>query len=278
MLPHDEDYVPTPTPTVDPWIQMGEDIADTAGCSGYNHQGLSFGSVLSSSGDGSRLAVSRPSNYVRFYEWSDATNWTMSSEIGLQTNGFGSSMQISRDGTHVVIGGAGMVSVYEYKSNAWTVKGSTLQSENSPHNGYGDSVSISDDGTRVAVGEPQHGNNPFNCTNEASQGAVRVYEWKIGQSRWDKMGSNFFCHNKTDDKVGYSVSISGDGNRVAVGAPGADGPEYCDTSMGYYYGPGGYCYSTSPNGGPGSCLRVVGKLMAAHGWHPGWVHRRCVKL
>ena len=72
-------------------------------------------------------------------------------------------------------------------------------------------------------------------------GAVRVYEWKIGQSRWDKMGSNFFCHNKTDDKVGYSVSISGDGNRVAVGAPGADGPDVCWD----WYG----CYSSSPNMG-----------------------------
>jgi hypothetical protein len=45
--------------------------------------------------------------------------------------------------------------------------------------------------------------------------------------RWDKMGSSFFCHNKTDDQVGYSISISGDGNRVAVGAPKADAPEVC---------------------------------------------------
>lgn len=203
----------------DPWIQMGTDIADDAGCSGYTWSGSNFGSVVSSSGDGSRLAVSRASNYVRVYEWSDATNWTQSSELAIQTNDLGSSMQISRDGTHIAIGGGGKVAVYEYKSNAWTLKGSFLQSENNPHNGFGDAVSISDDGTRLAVGEPQHGNNPFNCTNEAAQGAARVYEWNTGQSSWDKMGSNFFCHNKTDDKVGHSNSISGDGNRVAVGAP-----------------------------------------------------------
>ena len=238
----------------DPWIQMGTDIADDAGCSGYTWSGSNFGSVVSSSGDGSRLAVSRASNYVRVYEWSDATNWTQSSELAIQTNDLGSSMQISRDGTHIAIGGGGKVAVYEYKSNAWTLKGSFLQSENNPHNGFGDAVSISDDGTRLAVGEPQHGNNPFNCTNEAAQGAARVYEWNTGQSSWDKMGSNFFCHNKTDDKVGHSNSISGDGNRVAVGAPETDGPEQCD-----FYG----CYSTSPNRGQ---VRIYEWSNVANAW------------
>ena len=40
-------------------------------CSGYTWSGPNFGSVVSSSGNGSRLAVSRASNYVRVYELSD---------------------------------------------------------------------------------------------------------------------------------------------------------------------------------------------------------------
>jgi len=252
MLPHDDGYVQPPAPSTDPWIQMGPDIADPAGCGGFSYGGSNFGSVLSSSRDGSRLAVSRALHFVKVYEWSDATNWTESGQVafdgfGSHLDGFGSSMQMSGDGTHIAIGGGGNVAVYEYKANAWYLKGSFLQSDHSPHNGFGDSVSISDDGTRLAVGEPQHENNPFNCTDEASQGAARVYEWNNGQNRWDKMGSSFFCHNKTDDQVGYSISISGDGNRVAVGAPKADAPEYCDESG--WYGPGPYCYSPSQNRG-----------------------------
>ena len=247
MLPHDDGYVQPPAPSTDPWIQMGTDIADPAGCSGFSYGGSNFGSVLSSSRDGSRLAVSRALHYVKVYEWSDATNWTESGQVALDGDGFGSSMQMSGDGTHIAIGGGGNVAVYEYKANAWYLKGSFLQSDHSPHNGFGDSVSISDDGTRLAVGEPQHENNPFNCTDEASQGAARVYEWNNGQSRWDKMGSSFFCHNKTDDQVGYSISISGDGNRVAVGAPKADAPEYCEENG--MHGPGAYCYSPSQNRG-----------------------------
>ena len=183
MLPHDDGYVQPPAPSTDPWIQMGTDIADPAGCSGYSYGGSNFGSVVSSSRDGSRLAVSRALHYVKVYEWSDATNWTESGQVALDGDGFGSSMQMSGDGTHIAIGGGGNVAVYEYKANAWYLKGSFLQSDYSPHNGFGDSVSISDDGMRLAVGEPQHENNPFNCTDEASQGAARVYEWNNGQSR-----------------------------------------------------------------------------------------------
>ena len=78
----------------------------------------------------------------------------------------------------------------------------------------GSSVSLSSDGTRVAIGAP------YNDGTSSNAGHVKVYEYSGGT--WNQLGSDIEGE-AAGDNSGYSVSLSSDGTRVAIGAYGNDG-------------------------------------------------------
>ena len=80
----------------------------------------------------------------------------------------------------------------------------------------GSSVSLSSDGTRVAIGAP------YNDGTSSNAGHVKVYEYSGGT--WNQLGSDIEGE-AADDNSGYSVSLSSDGTRVAIGAYGNDGTD-----------------------------------------------------
>ena len=83
----------------------------------------------------------------------------------------------------------------------------------------GRSVSLSADGNRMAVGAPGFGGG----IAEESPGYVGVYEWS--EKSWVQLGENIIGE-QAGEWSGWSVSLSADGHRVAIGAPwnrGADG-------------------------------------------------------
>jgi hypothetical protein len=78
----------------------------------------------------------------------------------------------------------------------------------------GTSVSISSDGTTVAIGA--NGNDG----NGSNAGHVRIYEYSAGS--WTQLGADIDGEANWDQS-GYSVSLSSDGTRVAIGAIDNDG-------------------------------------------------------
>lgn len=110
---------------------------------------------------------------------------------------------------------SGQASTSEVGEVAWSQLGDDIDGDaNSP--GFGTSVAVSDDGTRVVIGsmpaEPG--------TDELSY--VQVHEWD--GSAWQQLGNNITVTTAGFNVFGYSVAISGDGNRIAVGDPyGPDG-------------------------------------------------------
>ena len=78
----------------------------------------------------------------------------------------------------------------------------------------GFSVSLSSDGTRVAIGAL------FNDGNGSNAGHVRVYEYSGGG--WAQLGTDI-DGEAANDQSGFSVSLSSDGTRVAIGAYLNDG-------------------------------------------------------
>ena len=78
----------------------------------------------------------------------------------------------------------------------------------------GFSVSLSSDGTRVAIGAPAK------RRQRQSAGHVRVYEYSGGG--WAQLGTDI-DGEAANDQSGYSVSLSSDGTRVAIGALANDG-------------------------------------------------------
>ena len=192
------------------------------------------GNAVAFSSDGTTVAIGAPNNdgsgtdagHVRVYK-NNAGTWT---QIGADIDGeaaddnSGYSVSISSDGTTVAIGApsndgsgtnAGHVRVYQYNSSTsnWTKIGADIDGEAADdYSGY--SVSISSDGTTVAIGAPHNDGSGSNA------GHVRVYKNNAGT--WTQIGADF-DGEAADDYSGYSVSISSDGTKVAIGAPRNDG-------------------------------------------------------
>ena len=165
----------------------------------------------------------------------------------------GFSVSLSNDGSIVAIGARsndgtagvsdddrGHVRVYEYKipsqpewdiaddeADGYVLKGDDAGNTNPTSNtkywvklggdidgeAYydesGSSVSLSSDGATVAIGARRNDDGGMNS------GHVRVYEYSSGS--WTKLGNNI-PGEAAGDQSGYSVSLSSNGSRVAIGA------------------------------------------------------------
>jgi gliding motility-associated-like protein len=204
------------------WVQLGSDIDGEAA---NDQSGIS----VSLSSDGNTVAIGAPFNdangssnagHVRVYKW-NGTAWV---QLGSDIDGeavndqLGISVSLSSDGNTVAIGApfndangsnAGHVRVYKWDGTAWIQLGSDIDGEAAYANsGY--SVSLSSDGITVAIGAPY---KDINLSSNPTY--VRIYKWN-GTS-WVKLGSDI-DGDATDDRSGYSVSLSSDGNIVAIGA------------------------------------------------------------
>merc|ERR1719473_2271258 len=129
---------------------------------------------------------------------------------------FGYSVAMAKNGTIMAVGArgannfAGAVRVYELANDMWTQLGGDIDGE-AVGDAFGFSVSLSADGTRVAVGAP------FNDDSGQQSGSVRVLE--LANDMWTQLGGDIDGEAAFDDS-GFSVSLSANGDRVAVGAPG----------------------------------------------------------
>ena len=208
------------------WTQIGSDI------DGENSEDYSGWSV-SLSDDGSVVAIGAHRNdgtgtnagHVRIYENSNGT-WT---QIGSDIDGeaiddhSGNSVSLSGDGSVVAIGAydndgngsaSGHVRIYENSNGTWTQIGSDIDGEAS-EDYSGTSVSLSNDGSIVAIGAIYNAG-----VNGAQSGHVRIYENDNGT--WTKIGDDI-DGEAANDQSGHSISLSGDGSTIAIGATRNDG-------------------------------------------------------
>ena len=242
------------------WNQLGDDIDGEAA---MDQSGLS----VSLSGDGTTVAIGAPFNggggtdagHVRVYSWNGAAWVKLGDDIdGEAANDWsGLSVSLSGDGTRVAIGApsnggaAGHVRVFEWSGTAWVKLGADIDGENVAVGGaggdrFGWSVSLSSDGTRVAisaVGYEVSGNDA---------GRVQTYELQLGE--WMQFGGNI--DGGTRDGLGDSVSLSGDGTRVAIGAQEAND----DAGLVRIYTVTTTITSETASGTPGIFLHISGPV------------------
>jgi hypothetical protein len=221
------------------FVQVGLDIN---GESFLNYSGKS----VSLSGDGNNVAIGSPNSYygsrghVRLYtKISNPSLGTFSwTQVGQIINGefygdqSGTSVSLSDDGNTVAIGApyndnnngngynSGHVRLYTKISNpslgtfSWTQIGQDIDGENNNDNS-GHSVSLSGDGNSVAIGAP------YNSGNGNQSGHVRLYTKisnpSLGTFSWTQIGQDIDGENNNDNS-GHSVSLSDNGNTVAIGA------------------------------------------------------------
>ena len=161
---------------------------------------------------------------MRVYDWNGSAWTKLGADIDGEAAGdrSGVSVSLSSDGTRVAIGAnlnAATVTTQATCGSMTTMAMLGLKSVadidgEAADDQSGFSVSLSSDGTRVAIGALA------NDGNGSDSGHVRVYEYSGGA--WAQLGTDI-DGEAADDQSGFSVSLSSDGTRVAIGALANDG-------------------------------------------------------
>ena len=216
------------------WIQLGQEILSEAADD-------AFGSYLDINSTGDKIIVSAINNdgfqnnggSVRVYSLV-ADTWT---KVGQDIDGsyntfFGTAVSINSDGTVIAIGAMesatagktknGTVTVYSLVGNTWTQLGEILAGS-SNYDRFGSSIDLNSAGNKIAIGI-SYSEGAFEgiLSSSDNRGDVRIYDlvsnsWVLGS------GQSRFTGQYANDQYGSSVSLTPDGNTIAIGAPNSDG-------------------------------------------------------
>lgn len=83
------------------------------------------------------------------------------------------------------------------------------------YNAQGHAVAVSENGLWMAVGEPEYAGAGY------MRGQVSIYNW--GGAAWNYVQTIAEPSPANDERFGYSLDLSNDGERLIVGAPGVGG-------------------------------------------------------
>ncbi len=202
------------------YTQQGAKLIGT-GATGNAQQGYS----IALSADGNTVAIGGHSDnsnrgavwvYTRSGSvWSQQGSKLVPSDISAG-NQFGTSVSLSADGD-TLAGGAsagGFTWVYTRSGSTWTQQGLKLHGTGTGSN-QGASVSLSADGDTLAIGGPDNIGGGI--------GGTWVFTRSVGV--WTQQGSELVGTGNTGITYigqGASVSLTSDGDTLAIGGPGDD--------------------------------------------------------
>jgi hypothetical protein len=179
------------------WSQQGSKSIGT-GTSGASNANSLFGATVSLSDDGNTAIIG--GNGANGVAWAFARSggvWTQNAQLAV-----GGPVSLSGDGNTALIGSA----VFTQSGGVWTQQ-ATLNAAQAA------SVSLSADGNTAIVGAP---------SDNGGVGAAWIFT-RSG-TVWSQQGFKLVGAGAASGSgQGSSVSLSGDGNTAAVGAPGANG-------------------------------------------------------
>ena len=210
------------------WIQKGSNIDGTIDdYSGYS---------IVISGDANSVAISSAGIFnagkVEVYTW-NGSNWVQkgSDFLGQNTDDCtGVAVSLSYDGNTLSYGSpnnddlfqdAGKVSVFTWNGISWVNKGLEINGT-ILNQGLGSNISLTNDGNTIGIGCP---------ANNSATGLVKIYVWN--GSNWMQKGADILGA-ASGDFFGTSVSLSENGNVIAIGSSGTDGIGSWDGSTHVY--------------------------------------------
>jgi hypothetical protein len=186
--------------------------------------GSYFGMSVALSGNGKRVAITANKNQGQVVVYGeDGASWNIVNDkiLAVEGTSFTSNhaVSMSEDGTKLVIGspneGAGHARVFQDNGMSWELLHSKIDGEASSDL-FGSAVSMSRDGSKIAVGAYKN-----DGAAGLDSGHVRVY-YDNQTTGWEQLYSDIDGEAPADYS-GNSVSLSGDGTRLVVGAKENDG-------------------------------------------------------
>ncbi len=245
--------------------------------------GDAFGNTVSLSGDGNTLAVgavhessnatgidgnqadnSAPHSGAVYVFTRTGSSWTQQAYVKASNTGeddrFASKVRLSSDGNTLAVGAqyeassatgingdqtdnslvwAGAVYVFTRTGSSWTQQAYVKASTSGENDQFGHSVSLSSDGNTLAVGAFGEDSNASGIdgnetdNSQLYSGAVYVFT-RVGSS-WSQQAYVKSSNTHQYDYFGFAVSLSNDGNTLAVGAHGEDGTTIWTPDCGAVY-------------------------------------------
>ena len=193
-----------------------------------------FGYSVDISSDGNTVAIgaytedTSPNfdNGAVYVFTKSGSTWTQQAKLMASDkqdyDNFGNSLSLSSDGNTIIIGAVyadtppnndnGAAYVFTRSGSTWTQQAKLMASDKEQNDQFGLSVAISENGNKVLVGSPY---SPYGITPSA--GAVYVYT-RSG-STWTQQQKLLVSDLRDYSLLGWSVSISGDGNTAFAGSP-----------------------------------------------------------
>lgn len=209
------------------WVQEAKLFGDT-----QNNSDLT-GYAVDINADGTRVAFGShgvdidvtPDCGIVYVYVRSGTTWTREAGLTaldrLASAQLGTSVSISANGDRIVAGAPyddnrgygdiGAVYVFVRSGTSWTQEAKILSPDVANGNVFGYSVSVSDDGVWIVIGAA--GNDYAG----AESGLFYTY-YRTG-STWNYEYTLVPADATAGDLVGASIAISGDGTRIAIGAP-----------------------------------------------------------
>lgn len=194
---------------------------------------LIFGHVIQLSGDGKTLAVRKMGSgewdYSVYVYTKSNMNWSLQKQIKAPALpiDFGDSLSLSYNGNTLAIGAtdtmpmseAGSVYIYTRSGSDWSQHSHIKAANADTGDGFGFAVSLSNDGQMLAVSAISEDsgmeNNP---SDNSKKGSGAAYIFTLAGKIWQQQS---FIKSNTivqGSKFGSSLSLSGDGKTLAVGA------------------------------------------------------------
>lgn len=119
---------------------------------------------------------------------------------------------------------AGAVYLFRHNGTAWSQQAYIKASNTDSFDRFGSSIALSDDGNTLAVGATGEASNAAiiggDETNDTASEAGAVYTFFYDGSSWAQQAYIKASNAEAVDLFGTAVALSGDGNVLAVGAPG----------------------------------------------------------
>ena len=240
-------------------------LVNPDGVSGFTQKGADiFGSSIDIQLQGSHLVDWVNAKY--FLEVYDSNNSLIDSSLSVSiaeqmltsiayieagdtpaVDQFGSSLMISADGNTLAVGEynedsnatgvngdqgnnaadtSGAAYVFSRSGSIWAQQAYIKASNTDVNDVFGYSVSLSADGNTLAVGGPQEGSSATGINGDQNNNSAgrsgAVYVFSRSGSTWTQQAYIKASNTDAGDLFGRSLSLSADGNTLAIGAIGED--------------------------------------------------------
>ncbi len=218
--------------------------------------GAHFGAAVTVNGDGSTLAVGAPDEYNgsdvggSVYVFAlGASTWSQLAALKASNtaafDAFGSAVALSGDGSRLAVGAreeksaatgvngnqadrsassAGAAYVFTHGASAWSQQAYLKASNTAPNDAFGGALTFSTDGNTLLVGATGESSAATgvggNQADKTASNAGAAYVFTSNNSAWSQQNYVKASKVSANDAFGFSIALSGDGNTLAVGAPG----------------------------------------------------------